>query len=132
MRRTNRRSSGRPLRVVLIMILGLSLLPIACTQEGTWKALIDQAEALQKQGNYREAIPVAVEAMKVAEDTFGPNHPKTAISLDLLADLFRLQRQYSKAEPLYKRALKINMKVWGPDDPDVAMNISGLARGPSQ
>ncbi|MDA2917109.1 tetratricopeptide repeat protein, partial [Nitrospinae bacterium AH_259_B05_G02_I21] len=44
-------------------------------QEARWKALYNQVGGLYQQGKYREAIPLAKEALKVAKQTFGQNHP---------------------------------------------------------
>ena len=57
----------------------------------------------------------------------GPEHPKTAASLNNLALLYYNQRKYAKAEPLYQRALAIREKVLGPEHPDTATSLNNLA-----
>ncbi len=110
------------------MVLGLLFSSIAWAQEARWKALYNQTVDLFQKGKYREAIPVAKEALKVAEQTFGHDHYKVATSLNNLAALYQAlgQGQSAKAEPLFKRALEINEKALGPTHPDVATNLNDL------
>ncbi len=67
---------------------------------------------LYQQGMYSEAAQVAEEVLKVAENTFGPNHPQVATSLNNLALLYQAQGKYAEAEPLYKRALVMGEIPW--------------------
>ncbi|MDA2917243.1 tetratricopeptide repeat-containing protein, partial [Nitrospinae bacterium AH_259_B05_G02_I21] len=99
----------------------------ASAQEARWKALNTQLIALYQQGKYREAIPVAKEALMVAEQAFGPDHSYVATSLNNLAVLYGKQGQYAEAEPLYKRGLAIREKALGPDDLDVATILENMA-----
>src|SRR5262249_1005726 len=46
-------------------------------------------------------------SLRIREQILGGDHPKVAISLSTLADLYREQGNYGKAEPLYQRALGI-------------------------
>ncbi|NIS69438.1 MAG: tetratricopeptide repeat protein, partial [Proteobacteria bacterium] len=113
-------------------ILLVALLVVACTvsifaQEELWKELNSKVGMLYQQGRYSEAAKVAEEALKVAEKTFGPNHPNVATSLNNLALLYKAQGKYSEAEPLYKRALKIWEKALGKDHPHVAQSLNNLA-----
>ena len=50
----------------------------AVAQEAHWKDLNDQVEALYQQGKYAEALPIAQEAVRVAQSTFGPEDPNVA------------------------------------------------------
>ena len=50
-----------------------------------------------------------------------------ALSLNNLAEFYRIQGQYAQAEPLYKRSLVIFEKSLGPDDPKVAVILNNLA-----
>lgn len=94
--------------------------------EASWKALMNQVRALYQQGKYREAVPLAKEALKVAEQTFGPDHPHMAQSLNNLGVLYERQGQYAKAEHLYKRALGILEKTV-PNNPMVLATLERLA-----
>jgi tetratricopeptide (TPR) repeat protein len=63
---------------------------------------------LYRAGEYNLAVVFAHEALEVAEQKFGPDHPNVAQSLNSLAELYCDQGEYAKAEPLYKRALAID------------------------
>ncbi len=114
-------------KVVLMMLLSASFTLPAYTQEVLWHELIGKANTLYQQRRYQEAEGVYKEALKVAEDTFGPDHPNVAISLNNLAELYISKGNYSEIEPLYKRALEIVEKALGPDHPDVAISLRNLA-----
>ena len=70
---------------------------------------------------------VAKEALKVAEDTFGSDHPAVGKSLNNLASMYLAQGKYAEAEPLYKRALAIDEKAFGKDHPNVTTDLNNLA-----
>ena len=87
-----------------------------------------EADRLQKKGKYAEAVPLAQQAVKLSEDTFGATHPTTAASLNNLAELYRAMGDYAKAEPLYQRALAIREKARGPEHPDTATSLMEIRR----
>jgi tetratricopeptide (TPR) repeat protein/CHAT domain-containing protein len=102
------------------------VLPLAA-QQGRWEELNEQVNTLYGQGKYTEAIPVAQEALRVAEATLGPEHPDVARSLNNLARLYDAQGKYAEAEPLFQQALRILEKALGPDHPYVAALLNNLA-----
>ena len=103
MRRSKRWVSVSTLTISLVVVVGLSFASIALAQEARLKELNNKVEELYKQGKYREAIPLAKEALKVAEQTFGTDHPNVAASLSWVALVYKKQGKYAKVEPLYKR-----------------------------
>jgi CHAT domain-containing protein/Tfp pilus assembly protein PilF len=124
--------ASRVTRLAVTYICALLLVAIsfplpAAAQEARWKELDAQSRELAKQGKYAEAIPVAQEAVKVAESTFGPDNNYIATSLNILAEMYRRLGKYSEAEPLYKRALAIKEKNLGPEHADVAALLNNLA-----
>jgi len=114
-------------KVVLIILLSASFALPAYTQEVLWHELIGKANTLYQQRRYREAENIYKEAIKVAEDTFGSDHPNVATSLNNLGELYISKGNYSEIEPLYERALAILEKALGPDHPDVAISSKNLA-----
>lgn len=114
-------------KVVVIMALVLLFSLSAYAQEVLWEKLNGKAKTLFKQKRYPDALSVSEDALKVAEDTFGPDHPKVAISLNNIAELHIINGSYAEIEPLYKRALEISEKALGPDNPDVAISLNNLA-----
>ncbi len=105
------------------------LLMASCVhaQETSWKQLNSRVITLYQQGRYAEAIEVAEEALKVARESFGPDHPDVATTLNNLAMLYYAQGRYAEAEPLSQRALAIREKALGPGHPDVAQSLNNLA-----
>ena len=114
-------------KVIIIMALVLSFSLSAYAQDVLWEKLNSKAKTLIKQRMYPDALSVTEEALQVAEDTFGPDHPKVAISLNNLAELYVIKGSYAEIEPLYKRSLKINEEALGEDHPDVAISLNNLA-----
>src|SRR5260221_3154155 len=80
-----------------------------------WKKLTEEVMSLYSQGRYPRAVVVAKEALLMAEQTHGRDHPEVATSLNNLAEVYEAQGQYVQAEPLFSRALAINEKALGPD-----------------
>ncbi len=109
-----------------ILLLSALAVPLAA-QESRWKELIEQARTLRGEGKIAEGIPVAQEAVRVAESTFGTDNENLADSLNLLGVLYDDQGKYVEAEALYKRSLAIREKALGPDHPDVANSLNNLA-----
>ncbi|MCH9049884.1 MAG: tetratricopeptide repeat protein, partial [Proteobacteria bacterium] len=97
---------------------------------GQSPALMDaykRAKELYAQGRYQEALPFARNALRLSEQEFGRDHPKTATRLNNLARLYRRQGKYAEAEPLFKRALAIREEALGPEHPRVATILNNLA-----
>ena len=85
------------------------------------------ARIYEKQGRYREALPLYRQALKIREQQLGSDHPDVATSLNNLAALYQAQGRYGEAEPLYQRSLQIREQQLGTDHPDVATSLNNLA-----
>ena len=107
----------------LILCTGIA----AYASDNDWKKLNHEVMSLYGQGRYQRAVVVAKEALLIAEQTHGPDHPDVATSLNNLAELYQAQGQYVQAEQHFRRALAINEKALGPDHPDVARCLNNLA-----
>jgi len=110
-----------------VLLLAAGLAPPLAAQQESWEKLSGETQALYQQGKYADALPVAQEALRVAEASFGPEHPNVAKSLNNLAALYHAQGKYAEAEEFLKRSLAIKEKALGPDDPDVAASLNNLA-----
>jgi len=111
----------------LFFFLSLALVLPLAAQEARWSELIAQVRTLHNQGKYAQGIPLAQEAVQLAEKTFGADHQNVALSLNLLGLMYDEQGMYAEAEPAYKRSLAIREKALGPDHPDVALSLNNLA-----
>ena len=78
-----------------------------------WNELNAQVVALYHQGAMATAIPLAEQALAVAEDVFPSPNNDLAASLNNLAGLYESQGRWAEAEPLYDRALQIREELFG-------------------
>ncbi len=79
------------------------------------------------QGNYEEALPLAIEACDLARRTLGEDHAGFADSLDNLAAIYKATGKYDKAEPLLKQALEVWKRVRGENSLDFVVSLNNLA-----
>ncbi len=66
--------------------------------------------------------------LAIDEESLGHNHPKVAIRLNNLAQLFYANNQMKAAEPLMQRALAIDEQSYGANHPSVARDLNNLAQ----
>src|SRR6266852_363472 len=110
-----------------VVLLALAIAMPVAAQQGNLDELNARVIELYRARKFLEAVPVAEEAIRVAEATFGKDHPKLATAVNNLAVLYDSQGEYVKAEPLYKQALEIRQKALGENDPAVATTLNDLA-----
>ena len=89
-------------QIFLLVVLILSFAVFTLAQEKLWKELHSRFDTLYQRGRYGEAAKVVEEVLKVAENTFGPDHPNVALSLNNLALVYQAQGRYAEAESHYK------------------------------
>jgi CHAT domain-containing protein len=89
--------------------------------------LSQQVTQLYNQGRFSEAVPLAQQALSIAEKALGSEHLTVANNLNELALLYDSQGLYAQAEPLYQRALSIVEKALGAEHPNVAAGLNNLA-----
>ena len=126
---------GMYVRIVLILVICHSFFTTVSAQETSWNELTVEVLTLCQQGKYQDALKVAQRALQVAKETFGPNDPKVATSMNNLATVYRIQGNYIEAESLYKQALTAKELALGPNHPKVATslnNLAGSVPGPGQ
>jgi tetratricopeptide (TPR) repeat protein/CHAT domain-containing protein len=112
---------------VSLLLLAASLLAVPlCAQESRWKELNAQIDQLQKQGKTTESIPLAQDAVRVAEATFGTDHANTADALETLGVAHTALGNYPEAEPLLKRALAIRERCYGPESAPVGESLHAI------
>ncbi|HXV18890.1 MAG TPA: tetratricopeptide repeat protein [Candidatus Omnitrophota bacterium] len=111
---------ARPL--IFLSLAAFLLIPSAGTfaAERAWDELDLQATLLFRDQKYDEALPVAEQALRVAETKYGPKSPQRLVSMNFLAYLSRKTGDYGRARTLYGEVLGLLEKVYGPDDPRTA------------
>ncbi len=87
-------------RWLLAALLSVSFWPAASSSEdGRWQGFIDNAVEAFVDGDYVEAGSWFDAAVKRAE-SFGPQDPRLATSLNGLAEIYRAQGRYTEAASL--------------------------------
>ena len=82
---------------------------------------------LYQQGQYEQALNMALYYFHLARQQLGEQHPLFLASLENLATLYRETGNFTAAEPLYLQLLQIQRVVQGPLAPDVAISLHKLA-----
>jgi tetratricopeptide (TPR) repeat protein len=80
-----------------------------------------------KEGKFSVAARAEEQALKIAQDQYGPLHPSLIPLYSDLATLHRYLADYEKAEEEYKWALALCEKNLDPDDPQIADSLEHLA-----
>jgi len=86
---------------------------------------------LSHSGDYAGARLQYERALAISEQVFGPEHPRTAASLNNLGSLAQLQGDYASSHDYFERALVIRENTLGPEHSDTATvlnNLGGLLR----
>jgi len=113
---------------IFVAVIGslLYLKTIFYPKATTWEELNKAGLAAYGKGDYAEAEKRLLAALKAAEKIFDEDPPLT-LSLNNLAEVYRIQNKHIEAEPLIKRSLAIAEKTLGPNHPNVAANLNNLA-----
>ncbi len=115
------------LRVLSLLILAqLSLSSLQAQSVDEVETMNNQVLTLLRQRQYAQSMELGLKALKLSEDSLGPEHATTATSLNNLAAVYEATGDYAGAEPLFLRALKIREKALGPEDPLTARNLGNL------
>lgn len=88
--------------------------------------LLGDAEVLDRQEKFDDAIQLTLQAAALRERVLGPNHRLLAATLRLAADRYTKKEAHSSAIPLRERALTILEKDRGPDSPEVMYAVEEL------
>ena len=74
-------------RIFLILVICNSFATTVWAQETLWNEFNIEVMEFFQQGKYPDAVKKARSALEVAKETFGPEHPKVAVSMNNLATL---------------------------------------------
>ena len=89
--------------------------------------LNERLVALTDRGEYRQAVTLARQVIRVQEEALGPAHPDVATSLNNLAYLLDALGKYAESMTLNARALRIREQALGPEHLDVAQSLNNIA-----
>lgn len=77
--------------------------------------------------NYKEALRLMLEALRLRRRAFGKEHPKIASSLQNCANIYSELGEPEKALGMAKEALKMQRELLGPSHPSVYLSLSGVS-----
>ena len=100
----------------------------AGAQESRWTQLTQQVHQLRAQGNNTAAGPLAVQAVQVAQATWGAQDAHVALSLDTVGRIASDLQNYSEAERAFQLALAIDMKALGSTNIQTAQAMADLGQ----
>ena len=106
--------------------IGTPVLP--ATDRVHSECLIGTASLQQEKEEFAEAHRIFELTLANREKVYGSEHPKTAHSLNNLAELLRRHNDHNAARPLYERAIATFEKTLGTSDPNtnfVRRNLLG-------
>ena len=96
---------------------------------------VEQFEALSQKtiisyhaGDYSKAIIWAEEALNYTTGHLGNDHPKTLISMNNLAFMYKSLGRYDEAELLFIKTVKLKNEVLGEKHPSTLISINNLGR----
>lgn len=112
--------------VGMILAFALSLAGTGAAAGQKANDLQEQARQLQRAGQYREALPLALQALQNRYQEQGPEHPDTAATLTMAGLLYLEFDSLAEALPLLQRALQIRFKALGVSHPDTAASLMHL------
>jgi tetratricopeptide (TPR) repeat protein len=110
---------------LLCSLISAGVTPVGAEGE-TLQVLNDTAVSLYEQGNYDDAAELAERALKIAEDSMGPDNPEIAPFLNNLAVIYYAQGKYSTAAAMYQRAIRVTEPSLGSDHQRVIYFREGL------
>jgi tetratricopeptide (TPR) repeat protein len=92
----------------------------------SWEYFNKAGLAAYGKKDYAEAEKQLTTALREAEK-FALDDPRFALSLNNLAEIYRVQARHAEAEFYLKRSLENAENVYGPEHPNVAANLNNLA-----
>lgn len=101
---------------------------------GVWADDADRLAVLNRhvlsayqEGDYHHGILWARQALALAQDQLGAQHPRTLTFMNNLAALYKAQGLLEKAEPLLEQTLKARRVLYGDDHPKFLNAMHNLA-----
>ena len=120
--------------VFWLVMVGLAL-PVSAenrespsSEETRLQALTTQYTQRYRDGAFTEAIPIATQALGLAESLFGPDHERVAQVLNDLGRLYDSQHDLEQAARMHERALAIRERAVDVESPAVIQSLNNLAK----
>ena len=91
------------------------------------RILSGYGQALQQQGKYKQALPVAQSAWERMREHWGTDHPRTSNAEEVLANIYQQSGDMQHALSLYQNIAQTRQRVLGPDHPHSLAILSSVA-----
>lgn len=95
-------------------------------REKEWRKLVSASQSAYAAGKASEGTDAARHAVALAEELFGPDDPRTLISVNDLALNLEAMKQYRETETLMRRVFDSYGRTRGEDDPNTQMALENL------
>ncbi|KAK8009151.1 hypothetical protein PG991_011702 [Apiospora marii] len=92
-----------------------------------WTVLLCTGSGNEIHGKYVNAEPFNRQAVKVAREVFGAEHPSTLSSMNNLANVLSSQGKYEEAERMHRQTVQQSEKALGAEHPDTLSSMNNLA-----
>lgn len=112
----------------LIFSFSCAVIDAAHAENETLQVLNDTAVSLYEQGQYDDAAELAERALKIAQDTLGPENPQVVPFLNNLGVIYYAQGKYADAAAIYEQAIRMTEPSLGSDHQRVVYLKEGLAK----
>ncbi len=84
---------------------------LIATEEAA-RLLFETASYLKAEAHFGEVEPLYQQALHIAKQRWGPEHPNVATTLNSLGNLYQEQGKYVEAESFYKESLTIAVQLY--------------------
>ncbi len=84
-------------------------------------------QALQQQGKYKQALPVAQSAVDRMLEQWGADHPRTSNAEEVVANIYQQSGDMQHALELYQKVAQTRQRVLGPNHPHSLAILSSVA-----
>lgn len=101
-------------------------LDLAPQSELAMRILSGYGQALQQQGKYKEALPVAQSAVERMRAHWGPDHPRTTNAEEVVANIYQQSGDAERALQIYQNIAQIRQRVLGPEHPHSLSALSSV------
>jgi CHAT domain-containing protein len=100
---------------------------VRSTELAEAEKLVEQADLLERQGKYNEAVLLAEQSLSIRKRILGERHGDVATSLFVLAGIYTMQGHYEQAESFYIQSLELRRSLLGERHQAVAASLNNLA-----
>jgi tetratricopeptide (TPR) repeat protein len=113
--------------VLAVLVIGVCFAGCSGDNDQTVDAMNAEALKLAQIGQKDQALKKATAALAKSEKENGPDHPNTAMSLEILGLVYQSMGDANNAESSFLRALSIVKKAYGPNTGQAAKIMNNLA-----